>query len=270
MRGYAPTEIAPDGDTGSRRSRRTSTRCTRRSAATRTRAHRTRLGCGGGVRCRRIAPRNWAARDDRRAPLALDERLFADRAARALRLPVPAEDTGRAGRGGRGRHGVHRPAVATTGRRVRRDRGPAPRKACLRAPHHLAAAIDYYRADEPGLDRSGTPRCCARRPSRPSISTVIATGRSTCGWCATPRTISPQARGWRSWRGLGTSCISSGRPPWTGGSSSGRAARAPRSRRGRRPRPGRAGRRRAPCPRGCRPARGSRCRAVGTRRARRA
>jgi pimeloyl-ACP methyl ester carboxylesterase len=150
MRGYAPTEIAPDGDY--------------RVAALAQDANALHETLGGdedavlighdwgaeaAYTAAALAPRNW-----RRLvtigvpPLALDERLFAD---------------------------------------------PAQRERfaylfLLKTPD----AQDVVAADDMSRDwtRSGT-RC----------------------WCATPRTISPQARGWRSWRAPGTSCTSSGRSP---------------------------------------------------------
>ena len=102
-------------------------------------------------------------------PLALDERLFADPAQRErfaylFLLKTPdAQDV------------VAADDMAFIDR-LWRDWSPGydatedlrHAKACLRAPHHLAAAIDYYRADEPGLDPAGNA-ALVRTPTQPTL-----------------------------------------------------------------------------------------------------
>ena len=171
MRGYAPTEIAPDGDYG-----------IAALAQDVNALHETLggdedavlighdWGAEAAYAAAAIAPRNW-----RRLvtigvpPLALDERLFADPAQRErfaylFLLKTPdAQDV------------VAADDMAFIDR-LWRDWSPGydatedlrHAKACLRAPHHLAAAIDYYRADEPGLDPAGNA-ALVRTPTQPTL-----------------------------------------------------------------------------------------------------
>jgi len=160
MRGYAPTSVARDGDYG--------------LGALAADANALHEALGGDERSVLIGS-DWGAEAAYAAaltaserwrrlvtlaipPLALDDRLFADDEQRerfaymdrlktsdAQRL-VAADDFAFVDRLWRDWSPGHDGA-----------RDAATAKRCLRQPEHLAAAIAYYLADDPGTDLRGTP-----------------------------------------------------------------------------------------------------------------
>ena len=160
MRGYAPTGLAPDGDYGLRALAGDANALHQAlDGDERSLLIGSDWGAEATYAAASLAPERW-----RRLvvlaipPLALDDRLFADEQQRERFAYLSLLETSAAQR-----------VVAADNfafvDRLWRDWSPgrdlaghaANAKRCLRNPEHLAAAIAYYRADDPGHDLRRTP-----------------------------------------------------------------------------------------------------------------